>query len=368
MSLKASFLKKTFKFKFDAGTSRGVLKDKVSYFIFISDSLTPSKYGIGEAAPLKGLSIDDVEEFEKVLEHTIYNFNLLDIEVFDWNISIIVNQLITNNFPSIKFGLETALLDLLNGCKRIIYKNDFSKNSVSIPINGLIWMGDESFMKSQITEKLNEGYATLKLKIGALNFDKELSILKEIRTSYSAKQLTLRVDANGAFTKNEAREVLKELKKIEVHSIEQPIKQGQIDEMAGLCRENIIPIALDEELIGIRNYVEKKQLLKQILPQYIILKPTLVGGFQSCDEWIDAANGLHIDWWITSALESSIGLNAICQYVAQYNNLLPQGLGTGKIYVENIVSPLEITGGNIFINRDLKWEIEEFFQTKNNIA
>lgn len=361
MSLQASYTKKTFKFKFDAGTSRGVLKEKDAFFIFIYDEANKKTFGIGEAAPLKGLSEDDVDNFEEVIQHVIYNFNLLGIEVFEWNINIIVNQLIEIQFPSLRFAFETALYDYMNGGKRQIFANDFSVGKRSLPINGLIWMGEEAFMKEQIAKKLSEGYNTIKMKVGAIDFDAEVRILESMRTKFDENKLTLRVDANGAFDKQQAIGALKVYKKLKIHSIEQPIKAGQLDDMAELCQLNILPIALDEELIGVHDYVRSKQLLKQIRPQFIILKPTLVGGFQACREWIDAANQFEIGWWATSALESNIGLNAVAQFTAEYQNLLPQGLGTGQLYEENIESPLLIEDGNLTVDVTKVWQTDNFF-------
>lgn len=364
MSLKADFVKKTFKFKFDAGTSRGVLREKDSYFVIISDKENSKVVGIGEAAPLKGLSVDDIEDFEKKLEYIIYNFNLLDVQVYDWNINIIISQLITNDLPSIKFAFETALWDYLNGGKGIIFKNKFSDKSSRVEINGLIWMGSEEFMQEQIADKLAHGFKTIKMKIGAIDFDTEFKLLKSIRDKFDSSKITLRVDANGSYSISEAREVLKSLQTIEIHSIEQPIKVGQAEEMAVLCRENIVPIALDEELIGVTDYVQKRNMLKMILPQYIIIKPTLVGGIQDSKEWIDAAQQFNVGWWATSALESNVGLNAISQFAAEYAPTIPHGLGTGQLYVENIESPLLVENGYISLTGNSDWNTEELITPK----
>ncbi|WP_317170122.1 o-succinylbenzoate synthase [Rhodocytophaga rosea] len=261
--------------------------------------------------------------------------------------------LIGNTLPAIQFGVETALLDLRNGGKRIIFKNDFSAGKTGIPINGLIWMGKPEFMRQQIDEKLMQGYTCLKLKIGALDFDKECELLGYIRKQYPAEQITLRVDANGAFSTGDALEKLKILAQYDLHSIEQPIRQGQWSEMASLCRHTPLLIALDEELIGV---IDKKQeLLQTIHPQFIILKPSLLGGFHHSLEWIKLAEKMNIGWWITSALESNIGLNAISQFTASLNNPLPQGLGTGQLYSNNITSPLEISKGYLHYNLARSW-------------
>lgn len=359
MLLHASKRKITFNFKFDAGTSRGVLKQKDSYFLLINDlESETSVWGIGEAAPLAGLSCDDFENYEAILDGFIEQFNSLELEVFEFNLPIIISQLIPSQFPSIRFAFETALLDIINGGNRIIFKNDFSDGIQHIPINGLIWMGDEAFMKAQIDKKLADGFSTIKMKIGAIDFETELKLLQSIRSIFSADQITLRVDANGAFHPNEVREVLNELKKLQIHSIEQPIAKGQPDQMAKLCEENILPIALDEELIGVNDYIEKQLLLKQIRPHFIILKPTLHGGFVGCKEWIEIAKRNTINWWMTSALESNIGLNAISQFCGNYPNLLPQGLGTGQLYTFNFDSPLTLENGLLSYDTSKNWNLD----------
>jgi len=256
-----------------------------------------------------------------------------------------------NDFPSIKFGIETALLDLSNGGDGIIFKNAFSRGEQKIPINGLVWMGDEKFMKEQIEQKLKEGFTTIKMKIGAIGIEKELEILRTIRSNYTADQIVLRVDANGAFKSQEAPAVLARLAELKVHSIEQPIKPGQWQEMRQLCENSPISIALDEELIGIDSKKDKIDLLETIQPPYIILKPSLHGGISGTQEWINLAEERNIGWWITSALESNIGLNAICQLAGEYSIELPQGLGTGSLYTNNIPSDLEIESGMISLKK-----------------
>ncbi len=358
MGLKVKWLKHTLNFKFKAGTSRGFYTEKDSFFIKIYDSGNPNIFGLGEAAPLKGLSIDDLENFEDILEDICQTFNQLDLEVFEWNLQIILTQLIDDCYPSIKFAFETALLDFMNGGQRIIFNNDFVKGQKTIPINGLVWMGDKEFMSTQVSEKLRAGFDTIKMKVGAINFEEELSILASIRNKYSDEQITLRVDANGAFSVEEAPEKLSKLATLQIHSIEQPIRQGNQENMKNLCADSPVAIALDEELIGVSDYVKKMQLLKNIQPQYIILKPTLLGGLQHCKEWIEIATRLEIGWWMTSALESNIGLNAIAQLTAQYKNTMPQGLGTGGLYHNNIDSPLEVKEGKLFYNNQLAWNLD----------
>ncbi len=365
MSLKADYLKHTLHFRFEAGTSRGTLTEKTSYVIRLCDTDDPTVIGYGECGPLAGLSYDDRPDFESQLQDYCQQFTDLDLQLFSWNIPIILNQLIEPTFPSILFGFETAMHDFLSGGQRLLIPSDFTNGTRNLPINGLIWMGSESFMRQQIDEKLAAGYTTIKLKIGAIDFEQECDLLAMIRSQYTAEQITLRVDANGAFSPNEAMPKLERLATYQLHSIEQPIRAGQPDLMADLCRNTPVPIALDEELIGHMEYMDKFRLLRKIQPQYIILKPTLLGGMQHCDEWIELASRLNIDWWITSALESNIGLNAIAQYTAQFRNLAPQGLGTGQLYHNNIDSPLTIVDGTLHYNPAQRWDFSTLSELKS---
>ena len=331
-------------FKRPAGTSRGVMQNKNSWIIKLTAN---NVEGIGEISVIEGLSPDYID---KVTFESRINEVCSRIEASEGNIARGFDIAATlNDFPSIKFGLETALLDLQNGGNGIIFNNDFTKGIRRLHINGLVWMGDESFMKDQIAEKLADGYTTIKMKVGAIDIQTELSILASIRKQYSANEITLRVDANGAFSPTQAPELLKKLADLEIHSIEQPIKAGQWEVMAELCRSTPTPIALDEELIGINDIHQKITLLETIQPQYIILKPSLHGGISGTQEWIELAEQKNIPWWMTSALESNIGLAAICQLTAEYQNNLPQGLGTGSLYTNNIESDLIIENG--FIRR-----------------
>ncbi len=258
-------------------------------------------------------------------------------------------------FPSIQFGLEQAFLSLNAKNSFELFPSEFSRGKDHISINGLIWMGDEHFMKEQISEKLEAGFTTLKMKIGAIDFRTELDILQSIRKDYSPSQLELRVDANGAFTEKDAMSKLRQLATFEIHSIEQPVKAGQWELMTDLCKVSPIPIALDEELIGILHTEEKRAMLKKIQPQFIILKPSLIGGFQGSKDWIEIAEDLGIGWWITSALESNIGLNAIAQFCYTLNNDMPQGLGTGSLFDNNIDSPLFVSKGALHYDLKQKW-------------
>lgn len=349
-----SFKKYILDFRFDAGTSRGVLRQKETWFLYLHEKgLT----GIGEAGPLKGLSIDDNNlELEKKLRSvvdqvsktSIAKLKELDLREF-FGLEI---------FPSINFALETALYDLMNGGKRLIFNNDFSRGSQKIPINGLIWMGKSQFMLDQINQKLDEGYNCLKMKIGAIDFETEYQILASIREKFSESQITLRVDANGAFTEEDVFQKLDRLSDFKIHSIEQPVKPGQPELMAELCKNSPVPVALDEELIGVSGIENKRKLLETLKPPFIILKPTLLGGFGASNEWIELAEGQNTGWWITSALESNIGLNAIAQYTAEKNTgSMPQGLGTGQLYKNNIGSPLVISKGELLYDSARSWDL-----------
>ncbi|RXP63602.1 o-succinylbenzoate synthase [Lutibacter sp. HS1-25] len=340
----ATFQKYILNFKQASGTSRGILKTKETYFLLLNNN---SKIGIGECAIFRGLSIDDRPDYENKLTWLCHNINQ--------SVSFLLDELI--EFPSIQFGLEQALLSLKSEDEFTLFPSKFTNSTDAININGLIWMGSEAFMKQQIEEKIAAGFSTIKMKIGAIDFETELKLLKSIRQNFSSEEIELRVDANGAFKPSEALEKLKQLSAFEIHSIEQPIKQGQIEEMADLCLKTPLPIALDEELIGVFDIRAGKQELLQIInPQYIILKPSLVGGIGGSNEWIQLAEKQKIGWWITSALESNIGLNAIAQYTYTLNNKMPQGLGTGSLFTNNFESPLEVKNGHLHYNKNIKWK------------
>ena len=340
---KASVEKYVLDFKRPSGTSRGVLTKKDSWFIRIWETKNPAIVGIGEASIIQNLSPEWDEHYEDFLEVVVKNINEYVNEGREGLLA----------YPSIYFAIETALLDLKNGGEGVVFPSDFVTNQAPITINGLIWMGSKEYMFEQINEKIEEGYSCLKLKIGAIDFSSELDLLDFIRSKFSKDQLELRVDANGAFLPKDALHQLNELAQFDLHSIEQPIKQGQLTEMAELCAKTPVPIALDEELIGVHSKNEKQALLRKINPHYIILKPSLIGGFRGSDEWIELAESLNIDWWITSALESNIGLNAIAQYTFIKKNPLPQGLGTGQLYTNNIPSGLTISEGKLFLVRKI---------------
>ena len=347
--LKARYIKHTLQFKQASGTSRGVLKTKDSWFLILCDTDNPNTQGIGECSIIEGLSPDNLEEYESKLQFVCENINQKE--------QLLVEL---SKFPSIQFGLETALLDIqVNGSKNL-FRSHFVRSNSPIKINGLIWMGNKDFMLEQIKTKIELGFSCLKLKIGAIDFEEELNILKSIRAEYSHDVLELRVDANGAFEPEKALDKLNTLSEFDLHSIEQPIKQGQLKEMAKLCELSPLAIALDEELIGVSTLADKQWLLEKIQPHYIILKPSLIGGIKGSNEWIEAAGELSIPWWVTSALESNIGLNAISQYTATFNNPLPQGLGTGQLYTNNIDCPLTLNGDQLTYNQEIKWDLSLF--------
>ena len=343
--MKATYFKHQLQFKRPSGTSRGVLTYKETWFIQLENT---TRQGIGECGMFKGLSIDDRQDFEAKLAWTCEHINL--------GLDVLLAELI--EFPSIQFGLEMAFLSVSHQNQFELFPSDFTKGKDSIPINGLIWMGDPVFMKQQIKDKLTSGFSCIKLKIGAIDFDKELELMRSIRQEFDADTIEIRVDANGAFKPNEALEKLKRLSDYNLHSIEQPIRQGQVGDMAQLCSETPLPIALDEELIGVFSVTEKQFLLQTIKPQYIILKPTLVGGFKGSQEWIALAESNQIGWWVTSALESNIGLNAIAQWAYSLESPLPQGLGTGGLFTNNIQSPLVVDSGQLVYDLKTKWNLK----------
>ncbi|MDG1793323.1 MAG: o-succinylbenzoate synthase [Flavobacteriaceae bacterium] len=343
--MKATYFKHQLQFKRPSGTSRGVLTYKETWFIQLENT---TRQGIGECGMFKGLSIDDRQDFEAKLAWTCEHINL--------GLDVLLAELI--EFPSIQFGLEMAFLSVSHQNQFELFPSDFTKGKDSIPINGLIWMGDPVFMKQQIKDKLASGFSCIKLKIGAIDFDKELELMRSIRQEFDADTIEIRVDANGAFKPNEALEKLKRLSDYNLHSVEQPIRQGQVDDMAQLCSETPLPVALDEELIGVFSVTEKQFLLQTIKPQYIILKPTLVGGFKGSQGWITLAESNQIGWWVTSALESNIGLNAIAQWTYTLESPLPQGLGTGGLFTNNIQSPLVVDSGQLVYDLKTKWNLK----------
>ncbi len=342
--MKATYYKHILEFKRPSGTSRGVLKTKETWFIVITSE---GRQGIGECGILRTLSIDDRPDYEEKLRWTCNNIQLGEEKLWE----------ALKEFPSIQFGIEMALKSLKSESPYILFPSKFTRGEDAIPINGLIWMGEKEFMKNQIVEKLEQGFDCIKMKIGAIDFEAELELLSYIRSQFSKDIIELRVDANGAFTPEEALNKLTKLSHYHLHSIEQPIKQGQPRSMKALCKDTPLPIALDEELIGVFDVTEKKNLLLTIQPQYIILKPSLIGGFRGTQEWINLADELGIGWWITSALESNIGLNAIAQYTYTLGSKMPQGLGTGSLYANNILAPLKVKNGTLRYETDKDWNV-----------
>ena len=338
--MKARFEKRVLKFKRPGETSRGILKTKKSYYLILEDG---HKKGVGECSLIQGLSYDDVPEYESVLQQLCK--------------AIEQKEKLPNltAYPSIQMGYETALLSVQSANPFTLFSSEFSSGKASIPINGLVWMGDHSFMQKQITSLLHKGFSCIKLKTGAIDFETELALIASIRRRYSKEDVTIRVDANGGFAVNEAIKKLEMLAPYDIHSIEQPIATQQWEAMQELCRETPIPIALDEELIGVFEAEKQEELLQCIQPQYIILKPSLVGGFTACERWIKIAKKHHIGWWATSALESNVGLNAIAQWTFLQNNPLPHGLGTGSLFENNVESPLEVNNGYLCINESENW-------------
>jgi len=340
--IKATYYKYILQFKTPSGTSRGILKNKETWFLYISKE---GKFGVGECGLFRGLSIDDRPDYEDKLKWVCNNIEL--------GLDILLAK--TIHFPSIQIGLEQAFLSLQSPSPFKLFVSNFTESNKSIDINGLIWMGDREFMNDQIKEKIAQGFRCLKMKIGAIDFATEIQLLASIRKEFSINDIELRVDANGAFKPSEALEKLKILSNYDLHSIEQPIRQGHYQEMALLCEETPLPIALDEELIGVFDVTKRTKMLQIIKPQYIILKPSLVGGFKESLEWIELAKKSGIGWWVTSALESNIGLNAIAQWTATLKSSMPQGLGTGGLFTNNFDSPLEVYKGGLYYNKNKNW-------------
>lgn len=343
--MKATYHKYILNFKRPSGTSRGILTEKETWFIVLEKD---GKKGIGECGILRGLSIDDRPDYEAKLQWTCAHIHLGENQLWEALIE----------FPSIQFGVEMAFQSLRSESPFLLLPSDFTNGEKSIPINGLVWMGSTSFMKQQIEEKLAEGFRCVKLKIGAIDFDTELQLLGYIRQHFTPEQIEIRVDANGAFDVSLALDKLIQLSEFKLHSIEQPIPKNNTDNMAELCKTTPIPIALDEELIGVFSLEEKEALLQKIKPQYIILKPSFIGGFRGSKEWISLAEKYKIGWWITSALESNIGLNAIAQWTFLQHNLMPQGLGTGALYTNNFDCPLVVSEGQLWYEKKHDWTFD----------
>ncbi len=339
--MKATYHKYILNFKKPSGTSRGIMTEKETWFIILEKN---GKKGIGECGLLKGLSIDDRPDYETKLEWVCNNIHLGE--------DVLWESLL--EFPSIQFGVEMSFQSLQSENPFLLFPSAFTNGQKSIAINGLVWMGNQDEMLLQIQEKIATGFSCVKLKIGAIDFYKELALLRFIRQNFSPNQIEIRVDANGAFDTINTLDKLNQLSEFKLHSIEQPIQKNNTDSMAELCKITPIPIALDEELIGVFTIQEKEALLQKIKPHYIILKPSFIGGFRGTLEWISLAEKLKIGWWITSALESNIGLNAIAQFTFLQQNLMQQGLGTGALYTNNFECPLEVYDGQLWYT-DKAW-------------
>lgn len=343
--MKATYHKYILHFKQPSGTSRGVLTDKETWFLVLEEN---GKKGIGECGILRGLSSDDRLDYEEKLQWVCGNIHLGAEKLWE--------ELM--EFPSIQFGVEMAFLSLQSENPFVLLPSKFTSGEASMVINGLVWMGDEAFMKRQIEEKIEQGFRCIKMKIGAIDFEKEKALLRFIRQNFDAETMEIRVDANGAFSENEALDKINQITGFQIHSIEQPIQKNKTDTMSVLCKNTQLPIALDEELIGVFSLADKEALLQKVRPQYIILKPSFIGGFRGTSEWIALAEKYQIGWWITSALESNIGLNAIAQFTYLQNNPMPQGLGTGALYTNNFESPLQVAQGQLWYRNGVEWQFD----------
>ena len=344
MILKASYCSYDLIFKRPSGTSRGVLKTKETWFIKLEEG---NRWGIGECGILRGLSYDDVPNYEEKIKWACQHIHL--------GKESLIEEL--KLYPSIVFGLEQAFRSLESRDPFLLYDSEFTKSESPIKINGLIWMGSIDFMKKQIDQKLHDGISCIKIKVGALDFERELELVKYLREQ--SLSVEIRLDANGGFDPQNALERLKRLSEYQIHSIEQPLKPEFKEELALLSKLSPIPIALDESLIGVLDHKEQEELLASIKPQYIILKPSFLGGFNASSKWIQLAESMNIGWWITSALESNIGLNAIAQWTSTLNSTLPQGLGTGALYTNNIESPLLIDKDLLYYRKSLYWDMDK---------
>ena len=336
----AHFSKHVLDFTFNAGTSRGVMKQRPTWFLTITDG---KKTGIGECAPIEGLSIDLLDTFDAKLQWVCDNIDLGFAVLYD----------ALEAYPSIRTGLEMAFISLKGDHPHSLFLNPFSKGKAGIPINGLIWMDSADKMEAQIQKNIKAGYKCVKMKVGAINTAEEIAIIERIREKYEPWEMEIRLDANGAFSEDNVWDILDELVQLEIHSIEQPVKDKAL--LQKLCAESPVPIALDESLIGIHSMEDKEALIEEMLPDYIVIKPSLVGGFRAAEDWISLAEKNGIGWWVTSALESNVGLNAIAQWLGNYPLRIHQGLGTGQLYKNNIESPLQIKKGKLFYSRTKAW-------------
>lgn len=345
--LQASFHPYRLDFNRPSRTSRGVMNHRDIWILKVWEKHHPEVFGLGECAPLPGLSIDT----PKIVKDTLIDVCHRPNEFVQWLSGGL------DHAPAVNFALEQAMIDLHRGGKHILFPSKFTQGNEQITINGLIWMGNPQYMIDQINEKIHSGFRCIKMKIGGISFFEEVKIIQELRNTFGYDEIEIRLDANGAFQPDEALDKLEELAPLNIHSIEQPIKPGQWDEMAELCKFSPIPIALDEELISQNDRYRKQELLETILPSYIILKPSLLGGFQHSAEWIELAEETNIGWWVTSALESNLGLNAIAQWSFTLQNPMPQGLGTGQLFKNNFESPLYVLQDSLMFDPHKNWNI-----------
>jgi o-succinylbenzoate synthase len=343
--LRATWKEITLTPKFELGTSKGPITSRTVWYLITWHSERPEVKGIGEAALFPGHSKEFPADVRtKLLE--------LCADTSDWSQRVNGDL---KDVPSVRFAVEQCLKDLAASGSKVLFPSAFTLGQQGIPINGLVWMGDKSTMKERIRDRIDAGFTTVKMKVGAIGIEDELALLKSVRGEFSAKDITLRVDANGAFDARTAPEVLKRLAELDVESIEQPVPPGLYEVMEELCASSPLPIALDEDLVGLNTRDAKADLLDSVKPQRIVIKPSLVGGWTAAEEWIALAKERGIGWWITSALESSIGLNAIAQWTATLDIQGAQGLGTGGVYSDNIPSPLEAMEGGLYYRPEREW-------------
>ena len=349
--LEASYTGYPLHFTHPSGTSRGVLTEKPCWFIRLrrEDGVT----GTGEVSFIPGLSVEDPGEIGVRLDHICKSVTSGSMDP---------NQTLPG-LPGIQFALECAMLDLDGGGEQLLYPSDFTEGMKGIQINGLIWMGDPGHMRMQIRHKLDLGFRVLKMKVGALEMEKELEVLSWIRSQFGNDQLEIRLDANGAWTPEDALGKMERYAEYGIHSVEQPIATGQWEAMGRICREAPVPVALDEELIGLDVDKDSAAMLGMISPRYLILKPGLLGGFRNAERWVELAEETGVGWWVTSALESLVGLSAIAQWTYQRKVTIPQGLGTGTIYRNNIPSPLQVEGDSLWYRKERRWNMEGLFQS-----
>ncbi len=351
----ASYQAYTLRFKKPAGTSRGALHTKETFFLKLADPDDPTCFGLGECAPLTGLSVDGGAGFEDKLAEVCQQLNE-GLSPVDLDLA---------GYPALAFGLEMALLDWFGGGQRRLFAASFFTGDQAIPTHGLIWMGDRADMLGQVRRKVEQGFTCIKMKIGTLEFAEECALLTDIRREFSADKIELRLDANGAFTLENVLVRLQRLAEFEIAALEQPLKPGQWEAMAALCADSPIPLALDEELIDISTSTEKYTLLQTIRPHYLVLKPSLIGGFQSAEEWITLAEHAGVGWWVNSMLESNVGLNALCQWVSTLKPTLTQAMGTGQLFENNIPSPLQLKGTTLIYDQALAWDFSQINDIDN---